>query len=132
MSRRAEAMFEVKSWDEEPYTEVEGGPKLTRASVVRAYRGDIEGDSRVEYLMTYRPDGSANFVGFERIIGAIEDREGSFVLQHTGTFEKGVARAAFSVVQGSGTRDLHGLTGGGEFESGHAARYPFALDYDFA
>jgi hypothetical protein len=131
MSRRAEATFEVKSWDEEPYNEVEGGPKLTRATVVRSYFGDIEGDSTVEYLMTYRPDGSASFVGFERIVGTVGDRAGSFVLQHTGTFEDGVARADFHVVPGTATRDLHGLNGGGAFESGHAARYPFALDYDF-
>jgi len=131
MTYTAEATFEVNSWDEAPYDEVEGGPKLTRATVIRTYRGDIEADAATEYLMTYRPDGSASYVGFERIVGAIGERDGSFVLQHTGTFEKGVARAVFTVVPGSATRDLHGLVGGGVFQSGHAARYPFTLEYGF-
>ena len=130
MGHRAEATYEIKSWDESPYEEVEGGPKLTRATVVRSYLGDIEGDATTEYLMAHRPDGSASFVGFERIVGTIGDRPGSFVLQHVGTFCEGVAKGTFSVVPGSGTRDLHGLSGGGEFESGNAARYPITLAYE--
>ena len=131
MSQRAEATYEIKSWDERSYDEEDGGPRLTRATVVRTYLGQIEGDATTEYLMTYRADGSASFVGFERIVGSIGEREGSFVLQHVGTFSEGVARGKFTIVAGSATRDLHGLVGGGAFESGHAARHPITLDYDY-
>ncbi len=82
MTTHATAIFEVKSWTEAAYDD--DGPKLTRASVVKTMHGDIEGEARTEYFMMYRNDGSASFVGFERIIGRIGNRKGSFVLQHIG------------------------------------------------
>jgi hypothetical protein len=131
MSTHATATFEVESWDEKPYDEMEGGPKLTRASITKSFKGDIEGEGRLEYLMIYRDDGSANFVGLERIIGRVGDRSGSFVLQHSGTFEGDRAQATWFVVPGSGTGDLRGLRGEGGFASGHAESYPITLDYGF-
>ena len=102
MSNGATATFQVKSWDEKPYDEVEEGPKLTRARVTKSFQGDIEGEGAVEYLMVHREDGSASFVGLERIVGRVGERSGSFVLQHTGTFEGGTAKAEWIVVPGSG------------------------------
>jgi hypothetical protein len=71
MKTSANARFSIKKWDEKPYSEGEDRPRLTRAVVIKAYTGDIEGEGRVEYLMMYRGDGSASFVGLERIDGRI-------------------------------------------------------------
>lgn len=131
MSKLATATFQVKSWDEKPYDETEEGPKLTRARVAKVFSGDIEGESVVEYLMVHRDDGTASFVGVERVVGRLGDLVGSFVLQHDGTFVGGVAKAEWSVVPGSGTGDLSGLRGEGGFESGHAEEYSMTLEYDF-
>jgi hypothetical protein len=131
MSEHATATFTVKSWDEKPYSEIEDGPKLTRATVTKSFLGDIEGVGTVEYLMMHRADGSASFVGLERVVGRVGDRSGTFVLQHTGTFEGGTAKATWFVVPGSGTGDLSGLRGEGGFASAHAEKYPVTLDYDF-
>ncbi len=131
MSFHAKAKFEVKSWDEKPYDEIEGGPKLTRATVAKSFSGDIEGEGTVEYLMIHREDGSASFVGVERVVGNIGDRQGSFVLQHSGSFEGRTATATWFVVAGSGTGDLRGLRGEGGFASAHAVEYAITLDYDF-
>ena len=130
MSKLATATFRVKSWDEEPYDETEGAPKLTRARVAKVFSGDIEGESVVEYLMVHRPDGTASFVGVERVVGRLGDMEGSFVLQHGGTYVGGVAKAEWSVVPGSGTGSLTGLSGEGGFESGHAEEISMTLEYD--
>ena len=130
MSKRAEATFEIKSWDEKPYDEMEEGPKLTRARVTKAFRGDIEGESTLEYLMMHRQDGTANFVGLERVAGSLCGRSGSFVLQHEGAFQGGTAKANWVVVPGSGTGELSGLRGKGSFASGHAESYPMILDFD--
>lgn len=81
--------------------------------------------------MMYREDGSTSFAGLERIVGRLGNRLGSFVLQHTGIFEGGVAKAHYAVVPGSGPGELRGLRGEGDFASGHAPQYPMALDYDF-
>src|SRR5439155_18035076 len=83
----AKATFDIKSWDEKPYNEMNGMPKLTRASVIKSYQGDITGEGKLESLMMYRDDGSASFVGLERVVGSVGDRSGSFVLQGTGTFK---------------------------------------------
>jgi hypothetical protein len=131
MNMHATATFEMKSWDEKPYNEIEGLPKFTRASVTKSFKGDVEGEGALEYLMMYRADGSASFVGLERIVGRLGGRSGSFVLQHSGVFEGGVAKAAYFVVPGSGTGELRGLRGKGDFASGHADEYPMTLDYDF-
>ena len=131
MRKQAKATFDIKSWDEKPYNEMEGAPKLTRASITKWYQGDVEGEGKLEYLMMYRTAGSANFMGLERITGSIGGRSGSFVLQHIGTFEDGVAKVKLSVIPGSGTGDLRGMTGEGGFSVGHQPPYALTLDYGF-
>jgi len=68
MKHTANARFAIKSWEEKPYNESTDLPKLTRASVSKTYTGDIAGEAHVEYLMMYRSDGSATFVGLERVV----------------------------------------------------------------
>ena len=84
MKHTAKAQFAIKAWDEKAYSEGQDQPRLTRASVSKAFTGDIEGEGHVEYLMMYRGDGTATFVGLERISGHLGTRTGSFVLQRTG------------------------------------------------
>ena len=67
MKKTANARFALKGWDEKPYGEGEDLPKLTRATVTKTYTGDIAGEGQIEYLMMYRSDGSATFVGLEPI-----------------------------------------------------------------
>lgn len=128
----ASTTFEITAWEEKPYEEFDDGRKMTHASVKKSFKGDIEGESSLEYLMSYVADGSAAFVGMERVVGRVGDRSGSFVLQHTGTFAGGIAKVSLSVVPGSGTGELGGLRGKGGFAMGHAQQYVMTLDYDFA
>ena len=97
MKNSANARFAIKSWDEKPYSEGQDLPRLSRASVSKAFTGDIEGEGQVEYLMMYRSDGSAAFVGLERIVGRIGSKSGTFVLQRVGVFEGGEAKETYSV-----------------------------------
>jgi hypothetical protein len=132
MKQTANARFAIKSWDEKPYSDRQDMPKLTRATVTKTFTGDIEGDGQVEYLMMYRSDGSATFLGLERVVGRIGGKTGSFVLQRTGVFENGQAKESYSVVPGSGTGELHGLRGEGHSAVGHGMEHPFTLDYELA
>jgi hypothetical protein len=130
MKKTANARFAIKSWDEKPFSEGSDLPRLTRATVTKTFTGDIEAEGHVEYLMMYRSDGSATFVGLERIVGRISGRAGTFVLQRIGVFEDGQAKESYSVVPGSGTGELHGLRGDGRSAVGHGMEHPFSLDYD--
>jgi len=132
MKKSANARFAINNWEEKPYSDGQGEPKLTRASVTKTYTGDIEGHAQVEYLMMYRSDGSASFVGLERVVGRIGDKTGSFVLQRVGTFEGGEAKEAYHVVPGSATGDLQGLRGDGSSAVGHGMEHPFTLNYELA
>lgn len=131
MKKTAKARFAIKTWDEKPVGEGQNLPKITRASVARTFTGDIEGEGHVEYLMMYRGDGSATFVGLERVVGRIGGKAGTFVLQRTGTFEDGQAKESYSVIPGSGTGQLLGLEGDGNSAVGHGTEHPFELDYEF-
>ncbi|MGB8646536.1 MAG: DUF3224 domain-containing protein [Anaerolineae bacterium] len=127
----ATGQFTGKSWDEKPFSEVEGGQKLTHVAVTNAYHGDIEGDGTLEYLMVYLPDGSARYMGLERIVGRIGDRRGSFVVQHTGIFAGDAARTSLSIVSDSGTGDLRNLRGAGSFTAYHGqSGAEYTLEYE--
>jgi hypothetical protein len=130
MKNRANARFAIKGWEEKAYDEGQDRPKLTRASVTKSYTGDIEGEAHVEYLMMYRGDGSAAFVGIERVVGRIGARKGTFVLQRTGVFEGGQAKESYSVVPGSATGELQGLVGVCSTSVGHGMEHPFTLNYE--
>lgn len=133
MSTRATASFEIKTWDEKPYQELEGGSKFTRASVTKTYRGDITGDATSESLMFYRSDGTAAFAGLERIVGAIGGRAGSFVFQVSGTYRDQTATCDCTVVPDSGSGELRGLSGKGRYVATHKdyPNVPFTLEYSF-
>jgi hypothetical protein len=130
MKNVANCRFSIKSWDEKPYSEGQDLPKLTRAVVTRTFIGDIVGEGQVEYLMMYRGDGSATFVGIERVIGNVAGKAGSFVLQRTGVFENGVAKESYVVIVGSGTGELLGLRGEGTSAVGHGTEHPLTLNYE--
>ena len=127
---KATGTFQVASWQEDEYAALEGGGKLTRASVTQAFSGDIEGDASVEWLMCYRPDGTADYTGLARVSGRLGDRAGDFVLQTAGTFDGGEARGDWTVVPGSGTGALANLRGTGRFEAPHGPTASFVLEYD--
>lgn len=117
MQSKLEGIFQVTSWDEKPYSEESDGAKLTNAKVTQTYTGSIEGESQVQYIMAHNSDKSAVFVGMEKVTASINGKSGSFVIQHNGKFENGVASSNFVIVTGSGQGELSGIEGSGSFES---------------
>jgi hypothetical protein len=115
MQAHVVAKFDVENWDESPFDDQGAGPKLTRALVFKRYTGDIEGTSTTEWLMAYAEDGSARFVGLERITGWVDGREGTLVLQHVGSYDGGAAKGSLDVVGGAGAGGLDSAAGTGQF-----------------
>ena len=131
MSTHAQAQFKVQSWDENTYQELDGDAKLTRASVGQEFTGDLEGGGSVEWLMCYREDKTADFVGLQRFVGRIGSRSGSFVMQTRGSFDGTEAKGRLDVVAGSGTEDLSAITGTGAFTAPLGSTASVELAYDF-
>ena len=130
MTTRATGTFEIDSWNEAAYDEREG-TKLSRARVAKTFSGEVEGASTTALLLAYgAAEGSAAYVGFERVVGSIHGRTGSFVLHHTATMSTDGRSTTWSVVPDTGTGDLSGLRGEAEISVGPDGGHSFSLDYD--
>ncbi len=131
MATHAEATFQIVDWAESDILGAESGSKVTRATVSMSFAGGLEGEGTVEWLMGYDDTGAACFVGLERVVGGIDGRTGSFVLQHVGTFDGQTAQADVLVVPGSGTGDLRDLKGEGSFVAGMGPEGERILSFDY-
>lgn len=125
----ATGWFEVQSWEETAADVAPDGSKLTEASVSQQFGGDVEGKGSARWLMWYRKDGTARFVGLQKIEATLDGRSGSFVLETYGDFDGTAATWEAVVVPGSGTDALMGLSGNGRFRAPHGSRAEFGLDY---
>ena len=128
---RAVGHIEVQTYDPQPYDQVDGGPDLVEIHVSETFVGDIEGHGVARFLQTARKDGSASFVGIERVTGGLGGRHGSFVLQDTGTLEGSTVSGQWFVVPGSGTDELQGLRGEGGFTAELGQHAAITLEYRF-
>ena len=122
--------FQLASWDEQTTEELEGERKLTRALVTQTFTGDLEGEGSVEWLMCYAEDGTARFVGMQLVRGVIDGRKGSVVLETIGDFDGTIASGTWTMLPGSATGDLVGITGRGRFEAPHGPNATYTLEID--
>lgn len=130
MTAQVKADMKVTSWEEQPYHQLDETRKLTWALVTDSLEGDIEGSGTLEYLMVYREDGTVVTVAFERVVGRLAGRDGTFVLKHDGGFANGVAAGTSTVVPGSGTGELRNLRGQGSY-SWPGETGSLVLEYEF-
>ncbi len=85
---------------------------LGRMSIDKTFHGDLEASSKGEMLSAMSSaQGSAGYVAIEQVIGTLSEKQGSFVLQHFGTMDKGKDRLILEVVPGTGSGELSDLVG---------------------
>ena len=111
MTLRASGTFDVTLTPQASAGET-GGASLGRMSIDKQFHGDLEAMSKGEMLTAGTAvQGSAGYVAIERVSGALHDRRGTFVLQHSGTMTRGAPQLTITVVPDSGTAQLVGLFG---------------------
>ncbi len=111
MSAHASGRFEVKL-SPQPLADANADASLGRMLIDKTFSGDLVGTSKGEMLMAGTAvKGSAGYVAIECVSGTLGGRSGSFVLQHSGTMNRGAPQLSVSVVPDSGTGELAGLTG---------------------
>jgi hypothetical protein len=83
-----------------------------RMSIDKRFSGQLEASSKGE-MLAYRSavQGSAGYVAMELVTGTLDGKAGSFVLQHTGSMERGAQQLSISIVADSGTGELAGIAG---------------------
>lgn len=101
--------FEVKLV---PQPDGKGDPSLGRMTIDKQFHGDLEGTS-IGQMLTGMTEvkGSAGYVAIEKVNGTLKGRAGTFILQHSGSMNRGVPQLAIAVVPDSGTGQLAGLAG---------------------
>ncbi len=123
----ARGTFEVKMTPEGTKDDFPG-----RMSIDKKFAGDLEAVSKGMMLAFMTGvKGSAGYVAMERVEGTLDGRAGSFVLQHSGTMNRGTPTQSVTVVPDSGTGDFAGLTGSMTIiiESG---KHSYEFDYRLA
>ena len=124
------ASFSVSRWEEAPYREIDGAVKLTMAEVEQTYAGSLSGQSEIRYLMLYGTDGITSFTGMEYFTGSLDGRDGSYGIRWDGHDDGTAARGRGTIVAGSGTGALTGLSGEASYEATRSGDVAFSLSYD--
>ena len=111
MNLHAQGQFEVKLTPQAP-DERSDAVSIGRLLIEKQFQGDLKATSHGQ-MLAFRSEvqGSAGYVAMECVNGTLQDRTGSFVLQHSGTMWGGAQRLTISVVPDSGTGELGGLSG---------------------
>jgi hypothetical protein len=111
MTQLARGKFEVRLTPQ-PLSHAEADSKLGRLALDKQFEGDLQASSRGEMLSAGTAvEGSAGYVAIEQVSGTLNGREGSFVLQHSGTLNRGATQLVITVVPDSGAGQLTGLSG---------------------
>ncbi|MEC5396658.1 DUF3224 domain-containing protein [Uliginosibacterium sp. H1] len=128
--QEATSIFQVASWEESPFGEADCPARLARVQATHIYQGDFSGEGHAEYLIAYKPDGTASFVGIEHITGEMGNRSGSFVIEHIGSFVGERACSKWVILTGSGSGQLASLSGDGSSLAGDGKPATATMRYE--
>jgi len=124
MTDRATGTFEVNMT---PQPKSEETPACL--SLDKQYRGGLEGTSRGEMLTAGNvASGSGGYVAIEKFTGKLDSKPGSFALQHSGTMDRGAQQLTITIVPGSGTGELSGISGRLDIQIDHG-KHSYVLEY---
>jgi hypothetical protein len=126
--------FDLTSWDEEAISGGTGdaeGTKLVRVRNTKSFAGGIAGTSGAELLQALAPDGSAAYVGIERVTAEVDGRRGTFVVRHSAVADAaGGGDFRVDVVPGTGTGGLAGLRGELAIVRSGDGEHSYTFDYE--
>ena len=124
----ATGTFDVKVTPQ-PLADPAGETGLSRMLIDKQFHGDLDASSKGEMLGAGDPQkGAAGYVAIERVTGKLNGRSGSFALQHRGTMDKSGMHLEVSVVPGSSTGDLEGISGTMQIII-EAGKHSYTFDY---
>ena len=128
---RANGIFDV-SLKVLPMDNESAPPLLGRMSIDKKFHGDLDATSKGQMLTGGTIiKNSAGYVAIELVTGSLKGRKGSFILQHTGTMNRGEPSLVITVVPDSGTDQLEGLKGTMKIDI-NAGKHSYELEYILA
>lgn len=121
----AQGTFDVKI---QPLSERPGVPQSM--SLEKQYHGALEASSVGEMLAGgNQKAGSAGYVAFETVTGALDGVHGSFSIQQFGLMTGGKPEMRVEIVPGSGAGALAGIAGTMKIDFGPKGEHFYTLDY---
>lgn len=107
------------------------GEIIARMLLDKRFHGALDATSAGQMLATRsKIAGSAGYVAMELVQGTLAGRAGNFVLQHSGSMNRGAATLRLNVVADSGTDALIGLEGSMQIiiaEGTHSYKFDYSL-----
>ena len=104
--------FTITGWEPAEADKTDEIADIARARIRKSFTGDLERTSVANAILYQTPVQSGGYAALERITGKIDDREGTFVVQHSGIRDAaGEGPAYGDVVPGSGTGGFGGVAG---------------------
>lgn len=87
-----------------------------------------------EALLYYDPQGNSTYSGLMLATGSLDGHEGTFVMHGVGSYDGATARIKSTVVPGSGTGALAGISGTARHTStkDDYPHFPLTLTYDLS
>ncbi len=129
MEQQAQGPFDVKRTAMET-VDAGNGAAFGRVRFEKRFHGDLDATSVVEMLSAGNPaSGSAGYVAMEHVVGSLRGRRGSFMLQHSGTMDRGAHSLAVTVVPGTGTGELESLRGTLRIDIAEGGAHSYTFDY---
>ena len=124
----ASAAFTNDRYDEEPYGDADG-VEVSRVHISRTFSGDLEGESVAELLIA-KSEAGGGYVGHDRVTGTLRGKTGGFVFQHTGLMGPDGVTNTGTIVPGTGTGELAGMTGEGTMLADEEGNHTLTLVYE--
>lgn len=130
MKHTANGPFDIQLAPQ-PLSGIAGGTGLGRLSLDKKFDGDLQAASQGE-MLSFRSSvqGSAGYVAMETVRGFLHGRQGSFVLQHSSTMERGAPTQSITVVPDSGTDELVGIAGRMVISIASSGAHSYQFDYE--
>jgi hypothetical protein len=125
MTARATGPFDVKVTPQEDKTD----PAIGRHVLDKQFHGDLEATSKGEMLSTGGAKGTGGYVAIEIVTGTLGGRTGTFALQHSGSMIDNAFTLIITVVPGSATGQLAGLTGKMNITIAPGGKHTYDFDY---
>lgn len=108
--RHATGTFEVSVTPADPEV-VEAGLGLSRYTLAKTFAGGMTGSGVGQMLAGGVSAGEGTYIALERFVGALDGRDGAFLLAHRGDRNAQGYTLSITVVPGSGTGELAGISG---------------------
>ena len=122
--------FEIKGWDVATEGGVDELADVSRATIRKAFTGELTGSSVGYGLLLQTPEQTGGYVVVERVTATAAGREGSFMIQHYGIRDAAGGGPWYGdVVPGTGTDGFVGVSGTFAIEHSEQALFIWELNF---